>query len=437
MSFAGTPNTVQTTISCLVLAAAALVAAGPAVASGPAEPMPTAAAAEAGNTWTQWRGPARDGRFLGPTWPERLGDGRLERLWRVGDLGPSYAGPIVTADRVFSVETRGEADEFVRAFDRQTGRLLWETSWKGAMKVPFFAARNGSWVRSTPAFDGERLYVAGMCDVLVCLDGDSGETVWTVDFKDRFSTPVPSFGFVCSPLVTDEHVFVQAAGSLVKLDKRTGATVWRTLDDGGGMDSAFSSPTVATIHGRPQLLVQTRVRLCAVNPDTGELLWERPIKAFRGMNILTPAPVGDAVFTAPYGGRAQLLRVGRSEASFSAEQAWDNRVQGYMTSPVIIAGHAYFFTRSNRFVCLDLATGEEAWISGPTGDSYWSLVAQGDRILALSDTGRLRLIKASPAAYEVVDEAPVSEDQTWAHLAVAGQEIFIREQTGLVAYRWR
>ena len=48
--------------------------------------------------WNQWRGPTRDGRDTGPAWPDRL-DGRVERLWRV-ELGQSYAGPIVTSDRV-------------------------------------------------------------------------------------------------------------------------------------------------------------------------------------------------------------------------------------------------------------------------------------------------------------------------------------------------
>ena len=103
----------------------------------------------------------------------------------------------------------------------------------------------------------------------------------------------------------------------------------------------------------------------------------------------------------------------------------------------IIDDHAYFFTRSNRFACVRLADGEDAWISEPTGDSYWSLVAQGDRIMALSDSGRLRLIRANPERYDVIDEMPVSDDQTWAHLAMAGREIFIREQGGLVAYRWK
>ena len=38
----------------------------------------------------------------------------------------------------------------------------------------------------------------------------------------------------------------------------------------------------------------------------------------------------------------------------------------------------------------------------------------------LSDAGVLRLIRANPEAYEVIDELAIAESPTWAHLAIAG-----------------
>ena len=82
-----------------------------------------------------------------------------------------------------------------------------------------------------------------MRDVLVCLDAASGKERWKVDFVEKFGTALPAFGFVCSPLVDDKAVYVQAAAAFVKLDKKTGEVLWRTLQDAGGMNgSAFSSP---------------------------------------------------------------------------------------------------------------------------------------------------------------------------------------------------
>ncbi len=386
-------------------------------------------------TWPQWRGPSRDGQVSGPDWPERLSAETLKQRWRV-ELGPGYSGPIVAADRVFVTETKDRTAEVVRALDRETGEQLWELAWQGAMRVPFFAAANGSWIRSTPAYDGQTLFVAGMRDVLVAIDAATGRERWRVDFVAECGTPLPAFGFVCSPLVDGDGLYVQAGAALCKLDKRTGKTVWKALDDGGSMmGSAFSSPYMATIAGKEQLLVQTRRVLAGVDPESGRVLWSHAIPAYRGMNILTPVVYGDAVFTSAYGANSLLLGIQRQGDEFAAEVDWVNKVQGYMSTPVVIGDRVYMHLRNQRFACLDLATGKEDWISTPYG-KYWSLVANGDRILALDERGELLLIRARPEGAELIDRLKVSDQPTWAHLAVCGDEVFVRELHAMAAYRW-
>ncbi len=391
-------------------------------------------------TWPQWRGPSRDGHVpLTPAWPDRVDEASLNQKWRV-ELGPSYSGPIVAADRVFVTETRGQKFEVVQALSRADGKVLWSAEWPGAMSVPFFAAENGEWIRATPAFDGESLFVAGMRDVLVCLDAASGKERWRVDFVERFNSALPTFGFASSPLADGEHVYVQAGGSFVKLNKRTGETVWRSLEDGGGMNgSAFSSPFKATIAGQPQLLVQTRERLAGVDEATGKELWSQKIEAFRGMNILTPVIFGDAIFTSSYGGKSWRFDLvksgGATDKKIAVTERWQNKFQGYMSTPVVIDGHVYTHLRNQRFACIELATGKECWVTTPFG-KYWSLVAQGQKILALDERGDLHLINANPEKFELLSQRHVSDSPTWAHLAVCGDEVFVRDLNGLTVYRW-
>lgn len=392
--------------------------------------------ARATDDWNQWRGPNRDGTYAGPTWPEGLNESRLGAQWRV-ELGPSYSGPLVVGSQVYVTETRDKRWEVVSAWDRQQGRKIWETQWEGSMSVPFFARANGDWIRSTPAYDEGRLYVSGMRDVLVCLDAESGVQVWRRDLKDELKTPLPAFGFVCSPLVEEDALYVQAAASLLKLDKRTGETIWRTLEDGGGMyGSAFSSPYLTQLGGRRQLLVQTREKLTGVCPESGEVLWEQKVPAFRGMNILTPTVHGDGVFTSSYGGKSTFYRVLEEGGAWTVNEAWTNRTQGYMSSPVIIDGHAYLHLRNQRFCCIDLSSGKEAWISETFGQ-YCSLIAQGDRILALDERGDLLMIRATPERFELMDSRKISTDSAWAHLAVSDGQIFIRELNALSVFSWR
>lgn len=402
-----------------------LLSAGRATAADPA-------------VWPQWRGPTRDGLVTGPAWPDSLAGDALKTVWRVENLGPSYSGPVVSADKVFVTETVGKEREVVTALDRKTGKEVWKATWAGAMKVPFFADKNGSWVRATPALDGDTLYVAGMRDVLVALNAADGKERWRLDFVKEYGTPLPDFGFVCSPLVGPDGVYVQAGGGLCKVDKKSGKVLWRELADGGGMNgSAFSSPVLATLGGREQVVVQTRTRLAGVDPATGGVLWSREVPSFRGMNILTPVPVGtDGVFTSTYGGTTQLLKVKPSATGLAAEPGWAFKYEGYMTSPVVVGGHAYLLGKDKRLVCVNLATGKQAWGTDQRFGDYWSLVANGDQLLALDNRGILYLLKANPKEYEPLDQRKLTTPDTWAHLAVCGDEVFVRDLNGVTCYRW-
>ena len=410
--------------------------------STPLRPVPLFAllwllsvAAPGAGEWNQWRGPARDGTVAGNDWPEDLGE--LARLWRV-ELGHGYPGPVVTPDRVFVAETVDGDTEVVRALDRASGQEIWRASWPGEGSVPFFAKRNGDWIRSTPAWDGESLFVGGMNEVLVSLDGETGRENWRVDFPARFGTPVPPFGFASSPLLADGDLYVQAADSLVKIDRATGETIWRTLRHDSSMMSsgAFSSPILTTLAGARQLVVQTRHTLNGVDPATGEVLWSQPVPNFRGMNILTPLVTGEGVFTSSYRNRSYFYRVERDHSGFRVEEAWNVKGAGYMSSPVLRDGHAYLLTGGGRLTCVQLESGAIRWTSPPVG-KYWSLTLQGDKILALGSDGDLFLVRADPGGFELLEQRTVADQETWGHLAVSGDEIFVRELEAVAAYRWQ
>lgn len=388
--------------------------------------------------WPQWRGPSRDGQISGSDWPDAISGSHLNRTWRV-ELGPSYSGPIVSKESVFTTETADAKYEVVRAWSRDGGKQLWEARWEGSMNVPFFAASNGSWIRATPALDDDRLYVAGMRDVLVCLDTKTGKETWRLDFVKSLNSPPPAFGFVCSPLVVGGHVFVQAGASLVKIDKMTGNVVWQALKDGGGMfGSAFSSPYLYRPQPQdpPLLLVQTRTQLAGVDPESGTVAFAKDVPAFQGMNILTPTVINDAIFTSSYGGKSLCFALTRKDNAWTLQERWTNKVQGYMSTPVVIDGYIYLHLRNQRFTCIDAATGKEKWTTEPFG-KYWSLVANGSKILALDERGELLLIRANPQKFELLDRFKISDQPTWAHLAVCGNELFVRELNAMSAYRWQ
>jgi outer membrane protein assembly factor BamB len=313
-------------------------------------------------------------------WPAKIDQESLKEKWRV-KLGKGYSGPVVSNEMVYTTESLDE-DEITHAYNRKDGELIWSAKWKGKMKVPFFAAKNGSWIRSTPTFDGTNLYVCGMRDVLHSLNAKTGAINWKVDFVERYDTPLPAFGMVCSPLIDGDDLYVQAGSGFVKLDKRNGKSIWRSLQDKGGMfGSAFSSPVIEEINGKPQVVVQTRTDLAAVNPQNGKELWKKPIKAFRGMNILTPTVIGNSIFTSSYGGKSLLFNVQKEkESEQTLMQSWENRQEGYMSGPIILDGYCYIHLRKQRITCLDMKTGETQWISSESFGKYMSMISNGKEI---------------------------------------------------------
>ena len=388
--------------------------------------------------WPQWRGPARDGFVAkGSIWPDTLGKENMAAAWSV-ELDEGYSGPIVGDDAVYTVEPLDQEEEVVRRFDRATGEQEWTSQWKGSMKVPFFARKNGSWVRSTPALADGRLYVAGMRDVLVALDATSGKQIWSVDFAEREDTQIPSFGMVCSPLIDGSDLYVQAGCAVTKVNTENGATLWRSMEDRRSMyGSAFSSPIISELNGQRQLLALTREELAGIRLDDGQKLWSYKVKAFRGMNILTPAPWKDTIFTASYGGGSFASSTSIESNRWAVEKSWQRKVEGYMSSPIIRDGHAYLFGRDKRFHCLNIETGDLLWTSEEKFGEYWSMVANGDRILALDEEGWLYYWQATPEKLTSLGKVEVSsKSPTWAHLAVCKDEIYVRDLKGLTKWTW-
>lgn len=391
--------------------------------------------------WTQWRGASRDSKVKGD-WPKSISSDNLKKVWSK-PFGPSYSGPIIAKGLVFVTETKDKKSEIVTALDAKTGETKWAVDWSGSIKVPFFAAKNGSWIRSTPATDGERLYVGGIKGLFVCLDVASGKEIWKVDLNARYGTSAEQFGHVCSPLIIEEEmdnaIYIQCSAGFIKMDRMTGKEIWRTLNGDGNMMSggAFSSPIVATISGQKQLVVQTRSELAGVDIATGKVFWKQPVPAFRGMNILTPTVLGDKVFTSSYQNKSFGYVISKKGNSFVSTEEWSSPSRAYMSSPVVINNHAYLHLQNKTVACFDIKAGETKWVAKKRFGDYWSMIGCGDKMLALDSRGVLYLLKANPEKFEMLGEVKLDTNDSWAHLGISGNRLFVRGLKSMTAYDWK
>ncbi len=183
-----------------------------------------------------------------------------------------------------------------------------------------------------------------------------------------------------------------------------GKVIWKTLENGEGMMSsgAFSSPTIATIADKRQLVVQTREELCGVDLETGDVLWKQPIEAFRGMNILDAA--GDRrsrlhVRSQREGTTVRDPSDGRGRLASRTKSGCRNRK---LTCRVrcLIGDSIFLHLKNQRVTSLSALTDR---FVGPVHrfGKYWSMVSNGDQILALDNGGDLLLIQASDSELAV------------------------------------
>lgn len=435
----------QTSVSLALIATTAVSAPVTLAATVPVTTNGKTPAAKAtnfedadGKHWNQWRGPQRDAQTAGKTWPQTL---TMKLLWEHEKLGASYSGPITDGKRVFTTATVNARQEVVTAFDLQSGKELWKQEWAGAMMVPFFAMSNGSWIRSTPACDETLVYVVGIQDHLVCMNSETGEIRWEIDFAKKYETGNPPFGAVCSPMLDGDFLYLQAANRFFKIKKSDGSVVWETMKEAEGMSTggSFSSPCFATLDGKRQILVQSRTNLAGVDPDSGDVMWSTPVPNYRGMNILTPAAWQNSVFTSTYNNQSFLYDV---QNNHSVSQRWKNTAKGYMASPALIDGKAYLLLQNGRMACLDLESGERLWTSEKKVGDYASCVVRDQQILWLTNEGRLILQTASPEAFEIEAETELPGIRnSWAHLGLETREdgslvVMVRALNSLHVFQW-
>ena len=170
---------------------------------------------------------------------------------------------------------------------RESGKELWAAKWSGGQSVNELARERGTWMRATPASDGERVFVPGMRDTLVCLDARDGAERWRVDFVKEYGAPLPMFGMASSPQVDGDVVYTLAAGGVVRVNAKTGKVEWRALtDDPKEEGGATSSVLVATV-ARQMMALSGRRSHYDRNPQSSE----QATPAYRNTTTGTPVLV--------------------------------------------------------------------------------------------------------------------------------------------------
>jgi outer membrane protein assembly factor BamB len=379
--------------------------------------------------WPQWRGPARTGvvtQFTAPAvWPKQL-----RRVWST-PVGASYSSPAVAAGAIF-VFTRQGDQEVVQAIDRTSGKARWSKSYAAAFEKNKYATGMGKGPFSTPTFHQDKLITFGVTGVLSCWNASTGALLWRKDFSKRVDTTNLFTGTATSPLIDAGVLYVHMGddrgGSLLALDLATGNQKWSWNGDG----PSYSSPVLADVNGRRQLITLTTKHAVGLDPRNGELLWKIDFKDQWNENIVTPVVHGNRViFSGVRRGTFAL------DISPSPKIAWENSdMPMYMTSPVLDGDALYGMSskRKGALFCIDVRTGKLSWSTTGREGTNMSLVSAGPFLFALNETGDLKIIRRNAAKYVEVASYKVSENPTWSQPVVLNDGVLIKDEVALTLY---
>ena len=403
--------------------------------------------------WPQWRGPQRDGTWRETDLVKHLPSGALPLLWRAKISG-GYSGPTIADGRVYVSDRLLEADlqyEQIHCFDSQNGRLIWSYRYE----CPYVNIDHDAGPRAVVAISDQRAYALGAMGDLVCLDAASGTVHWHHDLVALFNIRMPIWGLSCSPLIERDLVILQIGGDdgacLVALDRITGKTRWKALDDG----ASYSSPLVIEQAGRRVLVCWTGERLVGLDPSNGAMYWQYRMPEtswIRG----APSPVWhkDRLLISGFFTGTMMFRLQQDQPE--VELLWHRRgpdeehtdgIHASIAEPILVNNYIYGVDSFGQLRCLDAKTGDRVWENlNVIPQRRWStlrLIPQERRVWVFTELGELAIGRISPDGYEETSRAqlipptrlqePTRRDGVcWAYPAFANQCVFARNDKELV-----
>jgi len=407
-----------------------------------------------GSDWPTILGPTRDGvsteKGILTTWPKE----GLKKLWEC-DLGQGYAPPVTADGKLYHFDRFGDAARLT-ARNAETGELLWKYEYPTEYEDQYGYDPGP---RASPVVDGDHIYIHGVDGVLACIT-TAGKEVWKVDTKAKYRFHQNFFGVGSVPLVADDLLIVPVGGSkgakpfdfrevkgdgsgFVAFDKKTGAEKYKATDELG----SYSSPVLATLHGKKTAVYFARGGLVGIDPATGKERFKFPWRArsLESVNAANPVIVGNQILIAEcYEKGAALVEI---RADFKVKELWSDKdpdkdeksLLAHWATPILDGKYVYGCSGRHQnegdIRCVELATGAVKWKQTKTTRTTFTKI--DGHLLALGEDGTLTLFKPTPDKFDKVaqwKDVPELEYPCWAPPVVSRGLLYLRGKGKLACY---
>jgi outer membrane protein assembly factor BamB len=397
--------------------------------------------------WPQWRGPQRAGvsqeKGLLKEWPKN----GPKLLWQLNDIGDGYGAPAISGKRVYLVSNKGMDNEFVQALSVGDGKQIWATS-IGKVGNPDQKPSYPK-ARSTPTVDGKFLYALGSDGDLACLEAATGKLLWRKNLRSEFGGKPGIWAYAESPLIDGNLVVVTPGGSaatIVALNKKNGATVWKCAIPEGDQ-AGYSSVIVVNAANRKQYVQFLEKGLVGLDAKTGQFLWRYSEMAGTPANIPTPVARDNYIYNAnPRRPAAALIQLKPSPNGVTTQQVYLQRgLPNDIGGQVFVDGCLYGTNPESGLMAGPMAvgftTGKIFWKAESIGSG--SIVYADGQLYLHGENGEMALINATPNAFlEKGRFTPPNQpkhpggpmEKAWSYPVVSNGRLYIRDLNTLWCY---
>jgi outer membrane protein assembly factor BamB len=243
-----------------------------------------------------------------------------------------------------------------------------------------------------------------------------------------------TWGISESPLIVGEKVLVNPGGSgasIVALNKKDGALIWKSQSDMAG----YSSAIPLQVGGVNQVVFFTSRRAVGLDLRDGRLLWEYARPSNNVANVATPIARANRIFiSSDYGTGGGLVEIKADNKGLTAEEIYFTKeMRNHHSSSVLVGDYLYGFS-SAILTAMRFDTGEIAWKDRSVGKG--SLVYADGHLYCVSENGVVGLVEATPQGYREKGRFRIQQDAlpTWSHPVVVGGRLYVRDQDTIYSF---
>jgi len=392
-----------------------------ALASGP---LSTGGEDDSRSGWFQYRGPNRDGKSTEIGLAHSWGPSGPREVWRV-PVGAGFSPISIVGGQVYTMDSDGQT-EFALCLDADSGKTIWRVPME-----PLFKDVNGDGPRAGPTVDGGLVFVLASRGRLAALDAATGEVVWQIEYQEAFDSNLPTWGFSAAPLVDGDLLIVEPGGSgaraVAALAKSTGEVRWTAQK----ANIVYSSPIVVEYDHIRQFVFLLQENLVALNRE-GEEIWSVPFAPRGTIKPALPLFVepDQIMVAASYDIGAKVVTLQTVGGRLTAQEAWSSLyMRNHFNSSISLDGYIYGFDAST-LRCLDARNGQRGWAKRGLGKG--SLIFADGMFIVLSERGRLMLLDATPEGYRELASHQVLEGRCWTPPSLWDGRLYVRSHTEAV-----